>query len=286
MIPKIGGQAVLEGVMLKSEKSMAVAVRDMAGKIVIKTKNLVPNSKRLFLYRTPFLRGFLQLFSLLILGMEALKFSVTVLEGGETKKRDTLLFAFSAFVAITFTIIFFFLLPFYVTHFSKKYLIFLDNSLWFNLYEGIIRIIFFLGYLLVISLMKDIKRVFQYHGAEHKVISAYENGDELIPERVIKYSRFHPRCGTSFLILVILVSVIFFSLFKTENIYGKILLRLIAFPVISGFIYELLKLEKISLFKVLFIPGLWLQKLTTREPDLEQIEVAIQAFKALDHKEV
>jgi uncharacterized protein YqhQ len=282
MIPKIGGQAVLEGVMLKSDKSMSVAVRDMAGKIVIKTKSLVPNSKRVFLFRTPFIRGFLQLFSLLILGMEALKFSVNVLEGSESSKKDNLLFIFSASIAIIFTIVFFFILPFYVTHFSKIYIPLLGNPLLFNLYEGLIRIIFFLGYLLAISLMKDIKRVFQYHGAEHKVISAYENGDELIPERVMKYSRFHPRCGTSFLVLVILVSVIFFSIFKTDNIYGKVILRLVAFPIISGFIYELLKLEKISFLRFLFIPGLWLQKLTTREPDINQVEVAIHAFKALE----
>lgn len=282
MIPKVGGQAVLEGVMLKSDKSMAVAVRDMAGKIVIKTKNLVPNTKKNFLFRTPFLRGFFQLFSLLVLGIEALKFSVNVLEGGENTKKDSLLFAFSAVIAIAFTIFFFFLLPFYVTHFSQVYLPFLNRQGWFNLYEGIIRIVFFLLYLVAISFMKDIKRVFQYHGAEHKVISAYESGDELVPEKVIKYSRFHPRCGTSFLILVILMSIIFFSLFKTENIYGKIILRLVAFPIISGFIYELLKLEKVSFLKFIFVPGLWLQKLTTREPELEQVEVAIHAFKALE----
>lgn len=282
MIPKVGGQAVLEGVMLKSDKSMAVAVRDMAGKIVIKTKNLVPTSKKIFLFRTPFLRGFFQLFSLLVLGIEALKFSVNVLEGSENTKKDSILFAFSAFIAIVFTIFFFFLLPFYVTHFSKIYLSFLNRPVWFNLYESLIRIVFFLLYLVAISFMKDIKRVFEYHGAEHKVISAYENGEELIPEKVMKYSRFHPRCGTSFLILVILISVVFFSLFKIENIYGKVILRLIAFPVMSGFIYELLKLEKVPFMRFIFIPGLWLQKLTTREPDLKQVEVAIHAFKALE----
>ncbi len=282
MIPKIGGQAVLEGVMLKNEKSMAVAVRDIAGSIVIKKKQIIPNSKKIFLFRMPFVRGFFQLFSLLILGIEALKFSVNVLEGGENTKKDSLLFAFSAIIAIAFTIFFFFLLPFYVTHFSQVYLPFLNRQVWFNLYEGIIRIVFFLIYLVAISFMKDIKRVFQYHGAEHKVISAYENGEELIPEKVIKYSRFHPRCGTSFLILVILISIIFFSLFKTENIYGKITLRLVAFPVISGFIYELLKLEKVPFIKLIFLPGLWLQKLTTKEPDINQVEVAIHAFKALE----
>ncbi len=280
MIPKVGGQAVIEGVMLKSDNSMAVAVRSESGDVAVKTKPLVPISKKMFLFRLPFVRGFFHLFSLLVLGMEALKFSVNVLEGKETKS-NTLLFMFSAFSAILFTILFFFILPFYVTQFVAKYIHFLGSSIGFNLFEGFVRIIFFLLYLIVISFMKDIKRVFEYHGAEHKVISAYENGDELVPEKVAKYSRFHPRCGTSFLILVVIVSILFFSLFKTEHMYSKILLRVIAFPVISGFIYELLKLEKFKFFRLVFLPGLLLQRLTTREPDLKQIEVAIQAFKAL-----
>jgi len=280
MIPKVGGQAVLEGVMLKSDNSMVVAVRRESGDVALKTKSLVPLSKKMFLFRLPFVRGFFHLFSLLVLGMEALKFSVNVLEGKETKS-NTLLFIFSAFSAILFTILFFFILPFYLTQFMTRYVHFLGSSIGFNLFEGFVRIIFFLLYLIVISFMKDIKRVFEYHGAEHKVISAYENGDELVPEKVAKYSRFHPRCGTSFLILVVIVSILFFSLFKTEDMYSKIILRIIAFPVISGIIYEVLKLEKFKFFRVIFLPGLLLQRLTTREPDLKQIEVAIQAFKAL-----
>lgn len=280
MIPRIGGQAVLEGVMLKSEDMMAVAVRKKDGEIATKKKELLPFSKRSFYLRMPFVRGFFQLFSLLILGFEALKFSVNVLEEEDTSQSNWVFIA-SAAVAILFTIFFFFLLPLFLAQIASKYLYFLQNPFWFNFYEGVIRVGIFLLYLLSISLLSDIKRFFEYHGAEHKVIAAYENGEDLTPEKVAKYSRFHPRCGTSFLILVVLISIIFFSIFRPENIIGKVALRLVAFPVLAGFIYELLKLEKYTICKIIFYPGLLLQRITTREPNLEQIEVAIKAFENL-----
>lgn len=279
---KVGGQAVIEGVMLKSENMMSVAVRKLDGNIAIKIKELTPLAKKAYIFRLPFIRGFLQLFSLLILGFEALKFSVDVVDGSDKKKNNTMYFIGSALLAIVFTILFFFLLPLFVTKFLLSYFILPNSHLLFNLMEGVIRILFFLIYLISISLMKDIKRVFEYHGAEHKVISAYENGEELTVENVKKYSRFHPRCGTSFLILVVLLSVVFFSFFKSDIWFYKILLRIIAFPALAGIIYEILKLEKTKFFRFIFLPGLWLQKLTTREPDDNQIEVAIQAFKNLN----
>lgn len=277
---KVGGQAVIEGVMLKSENAMSVAVRKLDGNISVKIKELTPFAKKAYIFRLPFVRGFLQLFSLLILGFEALKFSVDVIEEGDNKNNN-LYFIGSAVVAIAFTILFFFLLPLFLTNFLAKYISILESHFWFNFFEGLIRVSLFLLYLMTISLMKDIKRVFEYHGAEHKVISAYENGEELNVENVKKYSRFHPRCGTSFLILVVLLSIVFFSIFKSDIWLYKILLRIIAFPILAGIIYEFLKLEKTRYFKFIFLPGLWLQKLTTREPDETQIEVAIQAFKNL-----
>lgn len=277
---KVGGQAVIEGVMLKSENAMSVAVRKLDGNIAVKIKELTPFAKKAYIFRLPFVRGFLQLFSLLILGFEALKFSVDVIEEGDNKNNN-LYFIGSAVVAIAFTILFFFLLPLFLTNFLAKYISILESHFWFNFFEGLIRVSLFLLYLMTISLMKDIKRVFEYHGAEHKVISAYENGEELNVENVKKYSRFHPRCGTSFLILVVLLSIVFFSIFKSDIWLYKILLRIIAFPILAGIIYEFLKLEKTRYFKFIFLPGLWLQKLTTREPDETQIEVAIQAFKNL-----
>ncbi|MCX7991390.1 MAG: DUF1385 domain-containing protein [Proteobacteria bacterium] len=277
---KVGGQAVIEGVMLKSENAMSVAVRKLDGNIAVKIKELTPLAKRAYIFRLPFARGFLQLFSLLILGFEALKFSVDVIEETD-KKSNNLYFIGSAVVAILFTILFFFLLPLFLTNFLNKYLVILESHFWFNFVEGVIRVALFILYLLSISLMKDIKRVFEYHGAEHKVISAYENNEDLTIDNVKKYSRFHPRCGTSFLILVVLLSIIFFSLFRSDLWLYKILLRIIAFPVLAGVIYEFLKLEKTKYFKFIFLPGLWLQKITTREPDDTQIEVAIQAFKNL-----
>ncbi len=281
MIPRIGGQAVLEGVMLKSEDKMAVAVRTKDGNIATKKKDLVPFSKRTFFLRMPFVRGFFQLFSLLILGFEALKFSVDVLEE-EEKGENGWVFVLSAFLAILFTILFFFILPLIITQFATGFFSSLNQPFWFNFFEGVVRVAIFIGYLLAISLMSDIKRFFEYHGAEHKVIAAYENGEELTPENVEKYSRFHPRCGTSFLILVVLISILFFSAFRPEHIVAKVFLRIVAFPVLAGFIYELLKLEKYSFFRIIFYPGLLLQRITTREPDRQQIEVAIKAFENLN----
>lgn len=280
MIPRIGGQAVLEGVMLKSDTAMAVSVRKKDGEIVTKKKELIPFSKRAFYMRLPFVRGFLQLFSLLILGFEALKYSIDVIEEKE-KGGNNWLFVASAFAAILFTILFFFILPLFLAQFVAKFLPVLKEPFWFNFFEGLVRVAFFLIYLISISLMDDIKRFFEYHGAEHKVIAAYENNEELTPENVAKYSRFHPRCGTSFLILVVLLSIIFFSIFRPEHLLSKIVLRLAAFPVLAGFVYELLKLEKYKFSKILFYPGLLLQRITTLEPDMAQIEVAIQAFHNL-----
>ncbi len=277
---KVGGQAVIEGVMLKSDETMSVAVRKLDGTIQTKLKELTPLSKRAYVFRLPFVRGFLQLFSLLILGFEALKFSVDVIEETD-KKNNNLYFIASAMVAIIFTVLFFFLLPLFITNFFVKYLSILEIHFWFNFFEGFVRVSLFLLYLISISMMNDIKRVFEYHGAEHKIIAAYEKGDELTIENAKKYSRFHPRCGTSFLILVVLLSIVFFSIFKSDIWFYKVLLRIIAFPILAGIIYELLKLEKTKYFKFIFLPGLWLQKLTTREPDDAQIEVAIQAFKNL-----
>lgn len=282
MIPRIGGQAVLEGVMLKSEEMMAVAVRKSDGVIVTKKKNLLPFAKKAFFFRMPFVRGFFQLFSLLILGFEALKYSVDVQQSEEMdEKVGKGLFFISASVAVLFTILFFFILPLMLTQIAGKYFLFLQQPFWFNLFEGVIRVFMFILYLISISFLNDIKRFFEYHGAEHKVIAAYENGDELTPENVAKYSRFHPRCGTSFLILVVLISIIFFSLIRPEALFGKVLLRIIAFPLLSGFIYEILKLEKYSFCRIFFYPGLLLQRITTREPNREQIEVAIKAFENL-----
>ncbi|GAB4439994.1 MAG: DUF1385 domain-containing protein [bacterium] len=230
--------------------------------------------------RLPFVRGFFQLFSLLILGFEALKYSVDVLDDEESGDNGWV-FVASALVAVIFTILFFFILPLFLAQIASKYFLFLNNPFWFNFYEGVVRVVLFILYLFSISLLSDIKRFFEYHGAEHKVIAAYENGDELTPERVEKYSRFHPRCGTSFLILVVLISIVFFSLIRPEHLLGKVLLRIVAFPVLAGFIYELLKLEKIKFCHFIFYPGLLLQRITTREPNREQLEVAIKAFESL-----
>ena len=174
----------------------------------------------------------------------------------------------------------FFVLP---TVIGRSFSDFFPNVVVYNLLEGLIRITFFLTYILLVSLIKDIKRVFQYHGAEHKTIQAYENNEELTPENVSKYSTLHVRCGTSFLLIVMVVAVFVFALLGKQTILWRIISRILLMPVIAGISYELIKLagkfSRYRIVKILFYPGLLIQKITTREPDSSQLEVAISSFK-------
>lgn len=291
----IGGQAILEGVMMRAPRAMAIAVRRPSGEIVVKREQMPPLSERYPIVKLPILRGAVALFTSLVLGIKALNFSAneaieeeTDEESGETKKEELTSWALAGTMAVAFGfgIALFFFLPLYLTKLLVP--VIGDHNVVFNLVDGVIRVVIFLIYIWSIARMNDIQRVFQYHGAEHKTIFAFEAGAELTVERVKTFSRLHPRCGTSFLLIVMLVSIAVFSMIpKAWPFAYKALSRVVLLPLIAGISYEFLKWsaknDQNPLVKLVITPGLALQRLTTREPDDDQIEVAIRSAKeALD----
>jgi len=287
----IGGQAVLEGVMMRAPRAMAIAVRRPSGEIVVRREATPPLSERYPIVRLPIIRGAVALFTSLIMGMRALNFSANEAieeEDGEKQKEELTSWALAGTMAVAFGfgIALFFFLPLYLTRLLVP--VIGDNNIIFNLVDGVIRVIVFLLYIWSISRMKDIQRVFQYHGAEHKTIFAFEAGAELSLENVKPFSRLHPRCGTSFLLIVMLVSIVVFSMIpKAWPFAGKAFSRIVLLPLIAGISYEFLKWsaknDQHPLVRLVITPGLALQRMTTREPDDDQIEVAIRSVKeALD----
>ena len=292
----VGGQAVIEGVMMRAPRSVAIAVRRPDGEIVVKRELVVPLSERFPIVKLPIIRGAVALFTSLIIGIKALNFSANEAMTEEEKEKEGVkegggelsswALAGTMTVAFGFGICLFFLFPLYLTKLMVP--VIGDNNIVFNLVDGVVRVIVFLLYIWAISRMKDIQRVFQYHGAEHKSIFAFEAGEELIVENVRRFSRLHPRCGTSFLLIVMLVSIAVFSLIpKLWPFYLKAGSRIILLPMIAGISYEFLKWsasnENHPLVKMIIAPGLGLQRLTTREPDDSQLEVAIRSLnEALD----
>jgi uncharacterized protein YqhQ len=280
----IGGQAVIEGVMMRAPRSMAIAVRRPDGEIVVKRDRVVPLSERFPVVKLPLVRGAVALFSSLVIGIKALNYSANeALSEGEKKEEiSSLAMGGTMAVALLFGILLFFILPLYLTKLLVP--VIGDSNLIFNLVDGVIRVFVFLLYIFSISRMKDIQRVFQYHGAEHKSIFAFESGEDLTVENVKRFSRLHPRCGTSFLLIVMLVSILIFSLIpKLWPFYLKAGARIILLPLIAGVSYELLKWsarhDTSPLVRFLIAPGLALQRLTTREPDDDQVEVAIRSME-------
>ncbi len=292
----IGGQAVIEGVMMRAPRSLAIAVRRPSGEIVVKREEVVPLSERFPVVKLPIVRGSVALFASLIIGIKALNFSANEAmveeeegeeeegEKGGGKKEEISSWAMAGTMAVAFGfgILLFFILPLYLT---KLLVPFIGSSnIVFNLVDGVIRVAVFLVYIWSISRMNDIQRVFQYHGAEHKSIFAFEAGEELSVANVKKYSCLHPRCGTSFLLIVMLVSIGIFSLIpKLWPFYLKAGSRIVLLPLIAGVSYELLKWsaknDQSRLVQLVIAPGLALQRLTTREPDDGQIEVAIRSME-------
>jgi uncharacterized protein YqhQ len=282
----IGGQAVLEGVMMRAPRSLAIAVRRPDGEISVKSEMVVPLSERFPIVKLPIVRGAVALFSSLIIGIQALNFSANeaIVEGDGQVKEELSPWAMGGTMAVAFGfgILLFFIMPLYLTKLLTP--VIGDSNIIFNLVDGAIRVAVFLLYILGISRMSDIQRVFQYHGAEHKSIFTFEAGEELIVENVRKYSCLHPRCGTSFLLIVMLVSILIFSLIpKVWPFYMKGGARIFLLPIISGVSYEILKWtakhDGHALVRMIIAPGLALQRLTTREPDDSQIEVAIRSMK-------
>jgi uncharacterized protein YqhQ len=286
----VGGQAVIEGVMMRAPRSLAIAVRRANGEIVVKRQLVAPLSERYPFVKLPIIRGAVALFQSLVIGIKALNFSANEamveepLEGEKTAQElSSWAMAGTMAVAFAFGIGLFFVLPLYATKLLTQFALIGDTNLIFNLVDGVIRVIVFLLYIWSISRMKDIRRVFQYHGAEHKSIFAHEAGETLTVENVRRYSRLHPRCGTSFLLIVMLVSIAVFSLIpKLWPFYLKAGSRVVLLPLIAGISYEFLKWgakhEANPLVRLLIAPGLALQRLTTGEPDDSQLEVAIRSL--------
>ena len=286
----IGGQAVIEGVMMRGPHKIASAVRKPDGEIIIDEKENKSLGK---IAKVPIIRGVIAFISSMVIGVKSLMFSAKFYdvedENKKEKKKETkesmsdwMIYG-SVILAICMSVGLFIVLPNVISNIfvpNKE-----ANPVIYNLVESIVKIAIFLGYLFAVSLMKDIQRTFEYHGAEHKTIFCYENGEELIPENVKKYSRFHPRCGTSFLLFVVIISIIVFSLVGVyENPFINLGLRLLLLPLVAGISYEIIKFAGRSTSKYitwLNAPGKWLQRLTTREPDEKQIEVAIAALKAV-----
>ncbi|MCH5186850.1 MAG: DUF1385 domain-containing protein [Oscillospiraceae bacterium] len=294
----IGGSAIMEGVMMRGPKDIASAVRTPSGEIVVDKRPISSLVTKYHVNKIPVLRGVFAFFDSLICSMRALMWSAEFFDleddsGEEPSKFDKWLteklgdklkdyvIYFSVFISVIFSVGLFFVLPNLVTGFLHR---FIEANVLMTLIEGIIRIALFLGYILLVSRMEEIKRVFQYHGAEHKTIFCYEAGLELTPENARKMSRLHPRCGTSFLVFVMIISIIMFSFISWDNMLVRICLRLLLLPVVAGLSYEVIRWAGRSQNRVVCLiskPGMLLQRITTREPDDAQLEVAIASMKAV-----
>lgn len=294
----IGGQAVIEGVMMRGPKKIATAVRKSDGEIIIDIKDVNSFVVRHKLNKIPILRGVLSFVESMVTGVKCLMFSAdqvdleddSSMEPSRFEKwledklgdkiKDVAIY-FAVIVALCFSVGLFMILPTIIAGFFG---ILVKNRIALNLIEGGVKMCLFLIYLWAVSHMSDIRRVFEYHGAEHKTIAAYEAGEELTSENAKKYTRLHPRCGTSFLLIVMVISILMFSVFSWENVWLRIAYRLLLLPVVAGVSYEIIKFagkHPTGIVGFLTKPGLWLQNLTTREPDEGQLEVAIAAMKAV-----
>lgn len=286
-LPAYGGQAVIEGVMMRGSRAVAIAMRTPDQEIVLHTEKLgsIYQSKAA---KIPFLRGLVMLWDALVLGMRALTISANH-QGEEDEKIEGPALYLTLALSLTFSVVLFFLAPATAGHLLGGWLQ-IETPWLVNLSEGIVRILILIGYLLLINRMEEIQRVFGYHGAEHKTINAFEDGAELTPEIVAKYSLEHPRCGTAFLLTVMVFSVLLFTLLgPIESIWVKLLSRIVLVPVLASISYEYIRWTARNLespiVRALIRPNLALQRLTTREPDLKMLEVSIASFNAMRAQE-
>lgn len=296
----VGGQAVMEGVMMKNKDKYAVAVRKPNHEIEVKVsdcKSVIKNEK---LRNLPIVRGVVNFIESLSLGMKTLMYSTSFFEDEEDaakkenlspeekkemeekeKKEEKLLMSGTLAFSVVFALLLFFALPYFLSGFFHKVI---DSETLIALIEGLIRLVIFVGYIALISLTPDIKRTFMYHGAEHKCINCIEHGMELNVENVRKSSRLHKRCGTSFLLIVMLISIVFFMFIRVDSKILQLLLRLLLIPVIAGVSYEFIRLAgryENWFLNIFSKPGMWMQGLTTKEPDDEMIEVGIASVEAV-----
>lgn len=287
----IGGQAVMEGVMMRHKDHYAVAVRKENHEIEVMTEQRQTLGERYHVSGIPIIRGVFAFVDSLVVGMKTLMWSASFFEDEEKtsqekeKQSDTVFMTMTVIFSLAFSIGLFMILPFFVSNLFKSVT---DSSLVLGIIEGLVRVLIFIIYILAISRMKDIQRLFMYHGAEHKTINCIEHGDELTPENAAKYSRFHKRCGTSFLFIVMFISIVFFLLFfqifPINNMFIKVICRILLVPVIAGISYEIIQWagrHDSSLVCLVSKPGFWMQKFTTKEPDREMLEVAIASIEAI-----
>lgn len=282
----IGGQAVLEGIMMKNEEKYAVAVRKPNGEIAVELENhqgVLHGNK---LKKIPFIRGIFNFIDSLVLGMKSLNYSASFYDEDENvnekgskgeKLVTTLVTVFSVALAVGI----FVLLPYYLASLFNG---FVRNASVMAIIEGVIRILIFIGYICAISLMRDIRRLFRYHGAEHKCINCIERGRPLTVQNVMRSSRIHKRCGTSFLFFVMFVSIVLFFFIRVDSVLLRVLLRVLLLPVVAGISYEIIRLAGRSnniLVRIISAPGMCIQRLTTKEPDKSMVEVAIAAVEAV-----
>ncbi len=283
--PFYGGQALIEGVMMRGPRKMAMAVRRPQGDIVVHEKEIQPWSDRWPLLKLPVLRGAVAIVEALVIGIDALIFSANQAAVTEEEQLTKGQVTLTMFIAGLLSVVIFLLLPTWAVHFLERWI---QNGLLLNFLEGMVRLAILALYIAAISLMPDIKRVLQYHGAEHKAIYNWEAGKELSVANARQFSTLHPRCGTSFLLFLALISVLVFAFTGWPNIWQRLAVRLLFFPVVAGLSYEFIRLAGRSSrgdmpgwLKVLISPGLLFQKMTTREPDDAQLEVAIAALRAV-----
>lgn len=292
----IGGQALIEGVMMRGKDKISIAVRKPDGEIELKVDPL-SKKNQWAIFKLPIIRGIVALVSSMIIGVKALTYSAEFfVEGDGTeekgkfetwlyaklgKKADDILLGLSLVFAVVFALLLFGALPTALVSFLRG---FIDNSVLLSAIEGVTKIAVFIIYIVSISQMKDIKRVFQYHGAEHKTIHCYESGEEVTVENARKFTTLHPRCGTSFLFFVLIISILLFTFVSWENVGIRLATKLLMFPIVTGLSYEMIRLAGRTnnpIVRALSFPGLMMQKLTTRQPDDQQLEVAIIAFKSV-----
>jgi uncharacterized protein YqhQ len=290
----VGGQAVMEGVMMRTPFAYAVAVRRANGSIEVKREGVRRLADVWKPLSWPVVRGFAVLLQSLVLGLRTLNFSFNVAmmdlepkseEKAKPKKTEGewLPILLSMGSAVIVAVLLFILAPLWITTWLKQYFSAIHNWVVFNLVDGLIRVIFFIAYILLVSTLKDIRRVFQYHGAEHKVVYTWEAKEELTVENARLKSTLHPRCGTSFLLFVMVVAIIVFSLAKFDAFWAIFLSRVVLIPVISGLSYELIRFAaprcQKGFFRLIVLPGLTLQRITTKEPSDDMLEVAIHALQ-------
>ena len=296
----IGGQAVMEGIMMRNKDQYAVAVRKSDGSVIVDTQEYKGITSKCKLFRVPFIRGIFSFIDSMVLGIKTLTFSANFFDdemdySEEPDKleqwllnkfgdrAEKIIMGFTVVLSVIIAIGLFMVLPLFIADIMGRYISWVTPA-HIPVIEGIVKIVLFILYLLLISLMKDIKRTFMYHGAEHKCINCIENGHVLTVNNVRKSSRFHKRCGTSFLLVVLIISIIMFILIRTDITWLRYVIRILLVPVIAGISYEFIRKAGSSnnkIINILSMPGMWMQKITTKEPTDDMIEVAIEAVEAV-----